>query len=126
MDEDKNLPMREKLDFQQVLFEYMILFGKALDVDSLELVIRKIESTLSPYNDKTFREKIEELKQDYEKKLKKTFSHQYNSIDTNAVNELRWTIAFMKYDALMGLARRKGLLPEETIGGVSLRDRIGV
>lgn len=107
--------MREKLDFQQVLFEYMILFGKALDIDSLELVIRKIESTLSPYCDKTLTEQIRKLKEENELGHKRAFDRYYNSVDLKAVENLRWGIAFKKYDSLMGLARRKGLLPEETI-----------
>ena len=114
-EEDKNLPMREKLDFQQVLFEYMILFGKALDIDSLELVIRKIESTLSPYKDKTFVAEVDRLKTKNENGNKGAYDRRIGAMDWGEVDKLRWGIAFEKYDALMGLARRKGLLPEETI-----------
>ncbi len=115
MDEERNLPMREKLDFQEVLFEYMILFGKANDIDSIEMITRKIESTLSPYKDKTYNEGMVKLKTDFEHEYSNAFDGKSGKMNMARVEQARWSVAFTKYDFLMGLARRKGLLPEETI-----------
>lgn len=115
MDGDRNLPMREKLDFQEVLFEYMILFGKANDVDSMEMITRKIESTLSPYKDKTYNAELEKLKTNFDFECSNAFDGKTGKMRVDLVEKARWATIFKKYDSLMGLARRKGLLPEETI-----------
>jgi hypothetical protein len=117
-EEDRNLPMREKLDFKQVLFEYMILFGKANDVDSVEMITRKIESTLSPYKDKTYTTEMEKLKTNFENDCSNAYDGKSGKINVARVEQARWSAMFKKYDFLMGLARRKGLLPEETVSHI--------
>jgi hypothetical protein len=127
MPEEKNLPMREKLDFQQVLFEMLMKYMREWhDLDMRSNNISGIEGTLNPYLDNKYREEKKKIFDEYAREMKKHGTDRYGKEISSNAADLKKDALDAIYKELMNLARRKGLLPEETIGGVSLRDRIGV
>ena len=114
---DRNLPMREKLDFQEVLFSMLIQTMKEIHhQDAYRNNVALIEVTLLPYHDKIYEDEIKKIDEGCALGIKKyAFDHQKGKEDAYARESIEQRRTINKLGALMKLSRRKGLLPEETI-----------
>lgn len=116
--ENKNLPMREKMDFQEVLFQQMIeIMKNCHDPVMFEDSVTILEATLTPYLDNTYDEDHEKIIKKYNSIVKSCYDR-YNRQETNKVDGVKTGSIMEIYKALMRLARRKGLLPEEVISHI--------
>lgn len=117
MELDKNLPMRDKLDFQEVLFSMLIQTMKEIHhQDAYKNNVRLIETTLLPYHDQIYAAESKKIDEDTSSRIKKyAVDYRRNREDSFIRDNIEQERTVSKLGALMKLARRKGLLPEETI-----------
>ncbi len=117
MPEEKK--MRERLDFQQVLFEMLMTYMK--DIHDLEMRsddISMIEGVLNPYLDKKYTDAKEKIFSTYAAEIKKYGSDRYGKEISDNVVDMKKHALDAIFKELMNLARRKGLLPEEAISHI--------
>jgi hypothetical protein len=118
MEEKK--PIREKLDYSQVLFEMMMqAMRDCHEPEAFSGDISLIDGILAPYYDDEYLKNRKEIEQSSNRKSNN------DSIDYRSMREkpgmrekIRMDSNFSILKELMRLARRKGLLPLESISHV--------
>jgi hypothetical protein len=119
-------PIREKLDYSQVLFEMMMqAMRDCHEPPAFQNDINLIEGTLSPYGDEEHRKNMKEIRDSFRNRMNNEamdYKDMREKPDTGM--RIRMQENFAIYKELMRLARKKGLLPEEILRMVSLRERI--
>ena len=115
--EKDSLPMKEKLEYADVLFSMLIQTQREIhDPEAYANNVELIETTLHPYKDTMF---IEEMKKNdvYFAELAKThgFDNQRGKSRPEVHAKIDKIRMVKKLECIMNLARRKGLLPEESV-----------
>ena len=113
-------PMRDKIDLKTTLFNFMAkVMNDCHDVYALEDDISIFESTLAPYSDDIFEEDLTKIKDKYIIDIQdNAFDFKNGKENSNKAEKYRKEAIIQRYRAIMNLARRKGLLPEESISHV--------
>jgi hypothetical protein len=117
---DKNLPMHDKIDYTQALFQFMIkTFNDCHNIDLYEEDVLQFEDSF-PYseNDGEYKKELNEIQKEYEKRLRTSFDNKTQKIIPHQMEHTRGYVAHARYRALIRSARRKGLLPEESVSHI--------
>lgn len=125
MEFNQNQPIKEKLDFGQVLFKHIIQTSEqAHDGNAYTTNVAVLEALLTPYLDKDYENAVNNIGSK-QKQVLESMRNKHDPINPfSDISILRADVyaSHMKLKELMLLARRKGLLPPEMVSHIMGED----